>query len=99
MANIAAQIGKAILVIWYSVRLVGGVDLAPRHLVKAAAAAVVGGGCARLVLAMGESAWLFVLAVAIGASIFTALAFLLRVLPRDDADWLRTRLATGQRAV
>ena len=43
IANIAAQIGKAILVIWYSVRLVGGVDLAPRHLVKAAAAAVVGG--------------------------------------------------------
>jgi len=92
IANIAAQIGKAILVISYSVRLVGGVDLAPRHLVKATAAAVVGGGCARLVLAMGESVWLFVLAVAIGASIFTALAFLLRVLPRDDADWLTNAL-------
>jgi O-antigen/teichoic acid export membrane protein len=92
IANIAAQIGKAILVIWYSVRLVGGVHLAPRHLVKVTAAAVAGGGCARLVLAMGESAWLFVLAVAIGASIFTALAFLLRVLPRDDADWLTNAL-------
>jgi len=92
IANISAQIGSAALTIWYTIRHVGHVDLAPRHLARAALAAAVAGGCARLVLLLGESAGIFVLAVGVGAAIFATLAFLLRVLPRDDDEWLTNAL-------
>ena len=98
IANISAQIGSAALTIWYTIRHIGGVEIAPRHLARTVVAAVVAGGCARLVLLLGESAALFVLAVAVGASIFAALAFLLRVLPRDDADWLTAALGGRTRS-
>jgi O-antigen/teichoic acid export membrane protein len=100
IANIAAQVGSAIMTIWFAARLVGGVELAPRHLARACLATVVAASCARVVLLIGDSALWLVAAVAVGASVFTGLTFLLRVLPRDDADWLATALGgrTSSRA-
>jgi O-antigen/teichoic acid export membrane protein len=87
-ANISAQLIAGLLGIGYCVRMVGGIQTAPRHLAKTVAAALVAGGCAELVLLVGSGAGFLALAMLVGIAVYAALAASLRVLPREDADWL-----------
>jgi O-antigen/teichoic acid export membrane protein len=97
IANISAQIVGAVLTLWYTARLVGNLELAPRHATKVAVASALAAGSARLVLTAGESPGLFLLAAALGAAVFAALAVWLRVLPREDAEWLVNALPSTTR--
>jgi O-antigen/teichoic acid export membrane protein len=88
LANISAQIGAALIGIVYCIRLVGGVQLAPRHLTRAMLAAAIAAGCAELILRLaGEGAGL-ALALVGSIAVYAGLAASLGVLPREDADWL-----------
>jgi O-antigen/teichoic acid export membrane protein len=88
LANVSAQIGAALLGIVYCVRLVGGIQLAPRHLARAVLAAAVAGGCGELILRFVDGAGGLVLAMVVSFVVYAGLAASLRVLPREDADWL-----------
>jgi O-antigen/teichoic acid export membrane protein len=88
IANLSAQLAGGMIGIGYCMRLVGGVQLAPRHLAKMMAAAATAGGCAQLVLLLGGGAGPFLLAAAVAVVVYAALGASLGVLPREDADWL-----------
>jgi O-antigen/teichoic acid export membrane protein len=92
IANLSAQVVGGAIGLAYCLRLVGGVQLAPRHLARMVAAAAVAGGCAEAVLLLGEGAGPFLLAVVVAAAVYVALAASLGVLPREDADWLTDTL-------
>jgi O-antigen/teichoic acid export membrane protein len=92
IANISAQLTGAVLGVGYCIRLVGGVQVAPRHLVRIAAATLVAAGAAEAVLQIGDGAPALALGLLAGTAVYCALAVSLRVLPREDAEWLVTTL-------
>jgi O-antigen/teichoic acid export membrane protein len=96
IANLSAQIVGGAIGIGYCVRLVGGIQLAPRHLAKMVAAAAAAGGCAELILLLGGGAGPFFLALAVAVAVYATLGASFGVLPREDADWLTEAL--GSRA-
>jgi O-antigen/teichoic acid export membrane protein len=96
VANASAQLTAVAISTTLAIRLIGRIHVAPRHLVKAVACAAVGGGCAWLVLyLLGHGVGPFVLATAVGAATFVGMCLSLRVLPREDAEWIAS--ATGGR--
>jgi O-antigen/teichoic acid export membrane protein len=88
IANISAQLTGGLLGVGYCVRLIGGVEIAPRHLAKATIAALVAGGCAKLVLLLGSGPAPVLASILVSVVVYLVLAASLRVLPREDADWL-----------
>jgi O-antigen/teichoic acid export membrane protein len=88
LANISAQTVAAAGMIFYCVRLVGGVDIARRQLARLAAASAAAAGAAQLVLEVSSGPESFLLGLALGAVVLAVLAVWLRVLPREDADWI-----------
>lgn len=88
VANVAAQTVGGLLVLAYSLRAVGAIHWRPLSLWRAAVAAVGAGlaGWAGVTLLPGAAG------LALGATgalaVFAALAFALRILPREDALWL-----------
>lgn len=88
IANDSAQLAAGLMGIGYCVRMVGGIQIAPRHLAKTGAAALTAGACAELVLLLGAGAGPLALAMIVGIVVYAALVASLRVLPREDADWL-----------
>jgi O-antigen/teichoic acid export membrane protein len=89
IANVSAQLAAGVLGIGYCIRMVGGIQIAPRHLAKTAAAALTAGGCAEAVLLLlGSGAGGLAAAMVVGIGVYVALVTSLRVLPREDADWL-----------
>lgn len=77
----------------YCVRFLGGVEAAPRHLARMAIASALAASAAQAMLEIGGGIIPICLAFAVGIGVLSAFAVLLRVLPRDDADWLTTALA------
>jgi O-antigen/teichoic acid export membrane protein len=76
----------------YCVRLLGRVEIAPRHLARMAVASTTAAAAAQGALEVGGDVISFCLAFVVGIGVLSALAVRLRVLPRDDADWLTTAL-------
>jgi O-antigen/teichoic acid export membrane protein len=100
IANVLALLAATFPLLPYSYRLLGGIDVSPREVVRIFAAAAAAGVLARVVLLLGESWAVFVLALLAGTAVFAALAALLRLLPAADADWIAgmARARGGTRA-
>ena len=93
LANVSAQIVAAAGAIFCCVRLMGGIDLASRHLARLVFASAVAAGVAQLVLQLSSGPQSFVLGLALGVAVLAVLAVWLRVLPREDADWIAGAVA------
>jgi len=93
IANVGAQTVAAVGAIVCCVRLVGGVDLAPQKLARLVVASAAPAGIAQLVLELSDGPGSFVLALVLAVGVFAVLAALLRVLPREDADWIAGAVA------
>jgi len=101
IANVGAQTVAAVGAIVFCARLVGGVDLAPRQLIRLVAASALPAGIAQVVLEVSEGPGSFAIALVLGVAVFAALAVFLRVLPREDADWIAGAVAgrSGERRI
>ncbi len=97
IANISAQLSAALVSVVFCARLVGGLDLAPRHMVKLVLASGVAAGLAQLVLELGDGPGPFLLALVAGCATFGGLVLRLHVLPRQDAEWIAGSVA-GRRS-
>jgi O-antigen/teichoic acid export membrane protein len=93
LANVSAQLVAAVGAIVYCVRLVGGVDLALGKLVRLVVASAAAAGAAQLVLEVSSGPLSFLLGLALGTVVLAALAVGLRVLSREDADWIAGAVA------
>jgi O-antigen/teichoic acid export membrane protein len=90
VANALAQGSSAIAIVFYSVRLVGGVRWEADSIARMALTSAVAGVSAHAALNVvgGGVAGFFVGAVA-GVAVFALIALVLRVIPHDDGRWLR----------
>jgi O-antigen/teichoic acid export membrane protein len=88
IANTCAFSVAALLLIGSTVRLVGGVQLGRRSVVRIAAVSVAAAGLARLVLVAGNSASIWVAAVAVEVTALSLGAVALRIVPEEDATFL-----------
>jgi O-antigen/teichoic acid export membrane protein len=89
IANVLAVTAATLPLLPYCSRLVGGIDVSRRHVVRIAVVSAGAGGVARLVLELGGGgAGSFVAAFLVGVVSFAYLAVLLGVLPVEDAEWL-----------
>jgi O-antigen/teichoic acid export membrane protein len=95
IANTGAFSVAAVLLIGYAVRLVGGVQLGWRSVVRVAAVSVAASGLARLLLVAGDSAGVFVAAAAVEVAVLAVLAVALRVVPEEDAAFLVRVASSG----
>jgi len=95
VSNVAAQLTAAALVLSYALWSVGGVHWRPLTLWRGAVAAVGAGvgGWVGVTLLAGAAG--LVVGALSAFTVFAALAVALRILPRDDAEWLRQ--ASGNR--
>jgi O-antigen/teichoic acid export membrane protein len=88
IANTSAFSIAAVLVLCYAVRLIGGVQLGWRSVVRVAAVSAVAAGLARLVLVAGDGADIFVAAAAVEVAVLGVGAVTLRIVPAEDAAFL-----------
>jgi O-antigen/teichoic acid export membrane protein len=95
VANIAAQLTAAGLVLAYALWSVGAVDWRPLALWRAALAAVAAGLAGWAGVSLLPEAWGLVLGAILAFVSFSALAVTLKILPEDDAAWLNE--AAGRR--
>lgn len=88
IANTAAQLVVAVLVLSYTHRLIGGFQPSWRSLIQTFVASALSGLAAYgIVSALGGIPGC-VLGLLAGTAVFTVLARLLRILPAGDAEWL-----------
>jgi O-antigen/teichoic acid export membrane protein len=92
LANECAALTATMAQFVYSIRLLGRIETAPRHLARMLAASTLAAAVAQGVLELGSGALALVLAFAAGSSVLATLAVWLHVLPREDADWLTAAL-------
>jgi O-antigen/teichoic acid export membrane protein len=97
IANEIAAVGATSIQLVYCIRLVGGIDIAPRHFARMVIASAGAAAVAQGALEVGPGVLVLLLAFAVGVGALATLAVWLRVLPRDDADWLISALR-GTRA-
>jgi O-antigen/teichoic acid export membrane protein len=88
IANVLALVTASLLLLPHCSRIVGGIDVSRSHVVRIAVTSALAGGAARLVLTVGEGMGIFIAAAAVGVALFGVLAVVLKVVPRQDADWL-----------
>jgi O-antigen/teichoic acid export membrane protein len=88
IANVAAQATAAVLVLGYSLVEVGPVAWRPFALWRAALAALAAGLAGWAIVLLASDVVALVAGAAVAAAVFAALAFALRILPREDAIWL-----------
>lgn len=94
IANVSAQTVGALIGIGYCMRLVGGIQLAPRHLARMIVCAAMAAGCAELVLlVLGGGVGPLLLGVVVGITVYVVVGASFGILPREDADWLMETLA------
>ncbi len=88
IAHGLSEVVAGAIVIVAAIRLIGGIDLKSSFLARAAIAGA--GGCiAASVIDRGSSSPVDLgLGFAAGAVVFGGLATILRIIPRDDAEWL-----------
>jgi O-antigen/teichoic acid export membrane protein len=101
IANVGAQLVAASAAIFYCVRLVGGVDLVKRQLARLVVACAAAGGVSQLILEVSNGPGSFILALVLGVVVLAVLAIRLRVLSREDADWIAGAVAgrRGERRI
>ncbi len=88
VANVLALVTMSALLLPYSYRLVGGFDVSVPHVVRTLVAAALAGGLGRSVLELGGGGAIFAGGLAVGVGAFCVLAWLLKIVPAVDADWL-----------
>jgi hypothetical protein len=88
IANVLAVVAATLPLLPFCYRLVGGIDVSLRHVVRIAVVSAAAAGLARLVLELGSGGGIFVAAFLVGAVSFAFLAVLLKVIPGEDAEWL-----------
>jgi O-antigen/teichoic acid export membrane protein len=88
VANIAAQLTAAGLVLAYALWRIGAVDWRPHELWRAGVAAVASGLAGWAGVSALEGLWGLVLGAILAFGSFAALAIALKILPEDDAAWL-----------
>jgi O-antigen/teichoic acid export membrane protein len=88
IANTCAFSVAALLLIGSAVRLVGGVQLGLRSVVRIATVSAAAAGLARLVLVAGNSASVWVAAAAAEVTALGLGAIALRIVPEEDATFL-----------
>jgi O-antigen/teichoic acid export membrane protein len=88
IANALAVVAATLPLLPFCYRLVGGIDVSLRHVVRIALVSAVAAGLARLVLELGSGGGIFVAAFLVGVASFAFLAVLLKVMPGADAEWL-----------
>jgi O-antigen/teichoic acid export membrane protein len=96
VANVCAQLISALVVLLYSIRLVGGVDVAPGHLGKVGLATGAAAAASLGILELGDHAVTLVPAMVVGTIVFALLARGLRILPREDGHWLADTAGRGR---
>jgi O-antigen/teichoic acid export membrane protein len=88
IANDLALAASALPLLPYCHRLIGGIEVSWKHVVRVAVASAAAGLAARLVLVPGDSGVLFISAVLAGIASFALLAWCLKVVPKNDAEWI-----------
>jgi O-antigen/teichoic acid export membrane protein len=88
IANAAAQVVVAVMVMAYTRRALGRFDLAVGSLLLTAVAAAAGGIVAYAIVSAAPGVAGCAAGLVAGSVVFGALAIALRILPRRDADWL-----------
>ena len=88
IANDLALAASALPLLPYCHRLIGGIEVSWKHVARVAVASAVAGLAARLVLVPGDSGVLFIAAVLAGIAAFGLFAWCLKVVPKNDADWI-----------
>ena len=76
----------------YCIRLLGGIEVRARQFVRMLVASAIAAAVAQGALEIGPGLLPLLLAVALGVGALAGLAVSLRVLPREDAEWLATAL-------
>jgi O-antigen/teichoic acid export membrane protein len=88
VANDIAVFPAMAIQLVYCVRLVGGVSLAPRYFLQMGFVSAAAAGAAQASLEIGSGAGPVVLGFVAFCAVFALLARRVRVIPRDDIDWL-----------
>jgi O-antigen/teichoic acid export membrane protein len=88
VANTAAQLAVAAMVLAYAHRLVGGFHIAWSYLARSLVASAAGGLVAYAIVAALGGIPGVLLGLLAGLPVFAGLARLLRILPPADAEWL-----------
>jgi hypothetical protein len=80
----------------YCHRLIGGIEVSWKHVARLAVASAAAGLAGRLVLVPGDGGALFFSAVVAGISAFVLVAWCLKVVPKDDAEWIALVAGGGE---
>ena len=88
LANDLALAASALPLLPYCHRLIGGIQVSWNHVARAVIASALSAVPARLVLELGDSGGVFVAALLAGCVTFGVLAWCLKVVPKDDAEWI-----------
>jgi O-antigen/teichoic acid export membrane protein len=94
IANDIASFPAVAIQLVYCARLLGGVSLAPRYLLRMTLVSAVAAGAAQAVMEIGRGAGPLVLGFVSFLAVFAMLARRVGLLPRDDIDWLLTALGS-----
>jgi O-antigen/teichoic acid export membrane protein len=94
IANDIATLPAVAIQFVYCARLLGGVNLAPRYLVRMTLVSAVGAVAAQAVLEIGRGPGPLLLGFMAFLAVFALLAWRVGVLPRDDSEWLVTALGS-----
>jgi O-antigen/teichoic acid export membrane protein len=97
IANEIAAVTATSIQLAYCIRLLGGIEIAPRHFARMVIASAGAAAAAQGALQIGPGVLPLLFAFAAGVGALAILAIWLRVLPRADADWLTSALR-GTRA-
>jgi O-antigen/teichoic acid export membrane protein len=92
IANEIAAVSATSIQLVYCIRLLGGIEVAPRQFARMVIASAGAAAVAQGALEVGSGALPLLLALAAGVGVLATLAVWLRVLPREDADWLTSAL-------
>ena len=92
IANDLAVLAATVILLIYCVRLLGLVEIAPRHLLRMAALSAAAAAASQGALELGYGSLSLLLAFVVGIGLLSALAVRFGVLPQEDALWLGTAL-------
>jgi O-antigen/teichoic acid export membrane protein len=94
VSNVAAQVTAAVLVLTYALWSVGGVHWRPASLWRGAVAAVGAGVAGWAGVALLDGVAGLAVGALLASIVFAGLAVGLKILPREDAAWLREAAGT-----